>query len=303
MDITADSTRFPMWPTLMTLGNAVCGLGAIGLAARALGEESFELSLYNAGLLIFLGMLFDALDGRVAVWTNQTSEFGKQLDSLCDAITFGVAPAFMMLVFAKQLPLVDTRFFHGIAGLYALCAILRLARYNAEVVSESADKMIFQGLPTPAAASTIAAFAIALPKLSELSSQDGVGQVATAVTSGMFVAVPCLTLVLSYLMVSHVIYPHLTRHLARLSHTRNFYRLVQLTFAVVIILTLHELALPILCTYYVVGSPMLALTRRAARRVRSRQQRTVRLSTRSDDTTGSSNGKDANSESNQPGAI
>ena len=154
-----------------------------------------------------------------------------------------------------------------------------------------------------AAASTIAAFAIALPKLSELSSQDGVGQVATAVTSGMFVAVPCLTLVLSYLMVSHVIYPHLTRHLARLSHTRNFYRLVQLTFAVVIILTLHELALPILCTYYVVGSPMLALTRRAARRVRSRQQRTVRLSTRSDDTTGSSNGKDANSESNQPGAI
>ena len=303
MGISEDSARFPMWPTMMTLGNAVCGLGAIGLAARALGEESFEISLYNAGLLIFLGMLFDALDGRVAVWTKQTSEFGKQLDSLCDAITFGVAPAFMMLVFAKQVSFIDTRFFHGIAGLYALCAVLRLARYNAEVVTETADKMIFEGLPTPAAASTIAAFAIALPKLSELSAQPDVGQFASAVAAGVLVAVPCLTLVLSYLMVSHVIYPHLTRHLARLSQTRNFYRLVQLTFAIVIILTLHELALPILCTYYVVGSPMLALTKRAARRVRSRQQRAVRLRQRAENEAGSKNGKDASSQPNQPGAI
>ena len=76
-------------PTALTLGNALCGLGAISLASSALNQEAFEANLSNAGLLIFLGMLFDMLDGRVAVWTKQTSEFGKQLDSggICTSAT------------------------------------------------------------------------------------------------------------------------------------------------------------------------------------------------------------------------
>ena len=58
--------------------------------------------LFIAALLIFLGMVFDMLDGSAARWANQTSEFGSQLDSLCDAITFGVAPAFLMLQFSHS---------------------------------------------------------------------------------------------------------------------------------------------------------------------------------------------------------
>ena len=269
-----DSTRFPVLPTLLTLGNALCGLGAISLASQALGEESFELNLYNAGLLIFLGMLFDMLDGRVAVWTKQTSEFGGQLDSLSDAITFGVAPAFMMLVFSRQLTYVDARFFNGIAALFTLCAILRLARYNVEK-SDDSSSAIFHGLPTPAAAGLIAAFAISLPKIAEIESTPSLSILGSTLNSMVFITIPIWTIVVSYLMVSRVRYPHVTKQLIRTSRnspTHSFYRLVQITFAIVIILTLHELALPILFMYYIVGSPMLAITRRATARIRSNSQ-------------------------------
>jgi CDP-diacylglycerol--serine O-phosphatidyltransferase len=266
-----ETTRFPVLPTLLTLGNALCGLGAISLASRALNQEAFEANLSNAGLLIFLGMLFDMLDGRVAVWTKQTSEFGKQLDSLCDAITFGVAPAFMMVVFARQLP-IDTRFINGIAAIFTLCAILRLARYNVEADDDSSS-VIFRGLPTPAAAGLIAAFAIALPKIAEMQEIDSLNVLAMTISNTVFIIVPIWTLALSYLMVSQVRYPHVTKQLiqiSRLSPAHSFYRLVQITFSIVIILVLHELALPILFMYYVVGSPMLAITRRATTRIRSR---------------------------------
>ncbi len=295
-----ESTRFPVLPTLLTLGNALCGLGAISLAAQALGQENFELNLYNAGLLIFLGMLFDMLDGRVAVWTKQTSEFGKQLDSLCDAITFGVAPAFMMLVFSRQLSFVDARFFHGIAGLFTLCAILRLARYNVES-DESASSAVFRGLPTPAAAGLVAAFAIALPKIVEIETEMSFNLPGTTLSHAVFVTIPFWTLAVSYLMVSRIRYPHVTKQLIRASKqspAHSFFRIVQITFAIVIILTLHELALPIIFMYYVVGSPMLAITRRATARIRSRPGEDYSVLTEPQveaDEQAAGNGKDAQS--------
>lgn len=97
---------FALLPTLLTLGNAVCGFGAITILARVgpafdvMAEaDSFDpaTQMVNAAWLIFLAMLFDALDGSAARLTNQTSEFGAMLDSLCDVVSFGVAPAFMML--------------------------------------------------------------------------------------------------------------------------------------------------------------------------------------------------------------
>src|SRR4051794_17117377 len=105
---------FWVLPTLLTLGNAVCGFGAITFAAKV-GPTSLEGTellqpsvggrfgneLFVAAILIFLGMLFDMLDGRAARWAKHTTDFGAQLDSLCDAITFGVAPAFLMLQFVR----------------------------------------------------------------------------------------------------------------------------------------------------------------------------------------------------------
>ncbi len=268
-----DMSRFPIFPTLLTLGNALCGLGAIRLASQALGQESYQLNLYNAGLLIYLGILFDMLDGRVAIWTKQTSEFGKQLDSLCDVITFGVSPVFMMLVFSRQLPMVDPRFFLGIAAIFTLCAILRLARFNVES-SEDTSLVIFHGLPTPAAAGLIAAFAIAMPKVLEIKSTPALEPLGTTLLNVIFLAVPIGTLVISYLMVSRIPYPHVIKQLVqtpKVSSVRSFYLVVQITFAIVIALTLHELALPILFIYYIFGPPMLAVTRRVTARLRLRR--------------------------------
>ena len=88
---------FAVFPTLLTLGNAACGFGAITFAAKVGPDPAGEHDLFLSAVLIFLAMLFDMLDGSVARWAKQTSEFGAQLDSLCDAVSFGVAPAFLML--------------------------------------------------------------------------------------------------------------------------------------------------------------------------------------------------------------
>ena len=78
-------------PTMLTLGNAVCGLASISVAMSVSPNEPDGHALFVAGILIFAGMLFDALDGSAARMTGQESQFGAQLDSLCDAITFGTA--------------------------------------------------------------------------------------------------------------------------------------------------------------------------------------------------------------------
>lgn len=88
---------FAVLPTLLTLCNAACGFGAITIAARVGPEHLGPGDLIFASQLIFLAMLFDMLDGSAARLTNQTSDFGAQLDSLCDAISFGLAPAFILL--------------------------------------------------------------------------------------------------------------------------------------------------------------------------------------------------------------
>ena len=90
-------------PSLFTLGNAVCGFGCITYAAKVGPEGATPNDLYIAALLIFAAMVFDALDGPVARLAKQTSAFGANLDSLADAISFGVAPAFLMLKFSPVL--------------------------------------------------------------------------------------------------------------------------------------------------------------------------------------------------------
>ncbi|NDG64202.1 MAG: hypothetical protein EBY29_12185, partial [Planctomycetes bacterium] len=86
-------------PTLLTLGNLICGFAAIHYASKPIGASNVLgwSTLTIAGTLVFLGMLFDGLDGFAARLTRSASEFGAQLDSMADMVTFGVAPAFMVL--------------------------------------------------------------------------------------------------------------------------------------------------------------------------------------------------------------
>jgi CDP-diacylglycerol---serine O-phosphatidyltransferase len=240
-----------MLPTLFTLGNGVCGLLAIMLITHRPPEADPVKALFWAAILIFLGMVFDFVDGYVARLTRQVSRFGAELDSLCDLITFCVAPMFIVLTFDSLLP---QRLLWGIAVLYAMAGALRLARFNANK-DFRASTDYFVGLPTPAAAGTIASFAIAWPALNQLAEpQLAVRTQALAehLLNASMVFVPAMALVLAWLMTSRIRYPHLARQLAR---RRSFSKFVELIFALVLVIVLHELALPVILCYFVFAFP------------------------------------------------
>lgn len=110
---------------------------------------------YEAAVIaMFIGMIADGLDGRIARLTNTQTEFGAQYDSLSDMVTFGVAPSLLLY----QLTLAQLgKFGWLVAFVYTAAVALRLARFNTQI--ETADKRFFQGLPCPPAAAVIASFA------------------------------------------------------------------------------------------------------------------------------------------------
>ncbi len=154
-----------MLPNLLTLGNAFCGLLALSKAIDALALSGADPALFyhkmeTACWLIFLGMLFDAFDGKVARLTGGTSDFGAQLDSFADALTFGCAPALLAKVLIEhEAPLRDysgnPRLHFLCAAAFALMAILRLVRFNLETSEEASAHRFFKGLPSPAAAGAV----------------------------------------------------------------------------------------------------------------------------------------------------
>ncbi len=139
-------------PNLLTTGCLFSGFYSIVAAI----DRNFAL----AGGAIFIALVFDGFDGRVARWTKTESPFGKEYDSLADMVAFGLAPA--VLVYQWGVVRISEygdewrRFGWVIAFFYALCAALRLARFN--VITSSSDKRFFQGLASPSAAATVAAF-------------------------------------------------------------------------------------------------------------------------------------------------
>jgi CDP-diacylglycerol--serine O-phosphatidyltransferase len=152
-------------PNLFTVGNIFCGFYAISLCM----DSPDALRLYRAAVAIFFGMFFDMFDGRVARLTRTQSEFGVQLDSLADMVSFGAAPAF--LVYRWSLYHAD---FLGLfcAFLFMLAAALRLARFNVLAAHESGPSKHFMGLPSPLAAGTVVAMVMASYPF-ERSDMDG----------------------------------------------------------------------------------------------------------------------------------
>ncbi len=132
-------------PNLFTTGCLFAGYYAVVAAING----QFE----TAAVAIFIAMVLDGLDGRVARLTNTATEFGMQYDSLADMISFGVAPALVIYLWSLQ--------YLGKLGwlasfLYVAGAALRLARFNTQV--DTVDKRFFQGLPSPSAAAMVAGF-------------------------------------------------------------------------------------------------------------------------------------------------
>jgi CDP-diacylglycerol---serine O-phosphatidyltransferase len=138
-------------PNLLTTGCLFSGFYAIVAAI----DGNYE----RAGFAVFLAMIFDTLDGRVARMTSTESAFGKEYDSLADMVSFGLAPAIVAYQWG-----VARLFEYGsvwgrlgwlAAFFYAVCAALRLARFNSRT---GADKRWFEGLPSPSAAAIVSGF-------------------------------------------------------------------------------------------------------------------------------------------------
>jgi CDP-diacylglycerol---serine O-phosphatidyltransferase len=164
MDETPDSRpvapekRAPLRRGIFLLPNILttCCLGSGFFAIVSAINGDFS----RAGAAVFVAMLFDGLDGRVARWTGTESQFGKEFDSLADMVAFGLAPALLAYQWgAARLTEYGQQWgrFGWLASFfYALCAALRLARFNTR--SGGADKRFFEGLPSPSAAALVAAF-------------------------------------------------------------------------------------------------------------------------------------------------
>ncbi len=237
-------------PSLATLGNLSCGLGAIYLcllhsqafAMKVAAQPPFQLKngtptsfAAAAAFLLILAMCFDGIDGRLARLARKTSEFGAQLDSLADVVSFGVAPAFMVLCIAQPATFVDIStlsFFDRaywraewvMAAVYVCCAALRLARFNVENEEDESAHMRFRGLPTPGAAGAIIGLVI--------FHQGLLPEMAPALTTWLGRLMPAYALVLGLLMVSPFKYPHVVN--AVLRSRRPFWQVVMLSMLVLI---------------------------------------------------------------------
>ncbi len=173
-------------PNAFTVSSIFCGFYAITLC---MGDAE-PGDLYRAAIAIFFGMFFDMFDGRVARLTKTQSEFGMQLDSLADQVSFGAAPG--VLLWRWCLYELD---FIGlfVAFLYVACGALRLARFNVLASREPGSSKYFVGLPIPLAAGTVVAMVMASYPFGE-PKYGGPPAVAT------------VALVLAGLMVSNVRY-------------------------------------------------------------------------------------------------
>ena len=151
---TRGSKTVYILPNLFTTASLFCGFYAILAAIDGSGRFTF------AAILIFVAMIFDGCDGRVARLTRTESEFGVQYDSLADLISFGVAPAIVIyqwsLHFAAIEPIYPAKLGWLTAFIYTACTALRLARFNVQV--GVTDKAVFVGLPSPSAAAIVAGF-------------------------------------------------------------------------------------------------------------------------------------------------
>ncbi|PJD90540.1 MAG: CDP-diacylglycerol--serine O-phosphatidyltransferase [Legionella sp.] len=149
---------------------------------------SMKMQYEAAIIAIFVGMIADGLDGRIARLTNTQTSFGAEYDSLSDMVTFGVAPALLLYSWAlHQLGKLGWL----VAFIYAAAVALRLARFNTQL--ETADKRYFQGLSSPPAAATVASF-IWLCQQNEWTNDY------------VLIFVSCLAVILAILMVSNIRY-------------------------------------------------------------------------------------------------
>ncbi len=241
-------------PALITLGNGVCGMTAI--LRIGMGLASHETRHFTtAAWLILAAMIFDALDGFVARLTKTTSGFGAQLDSLCDLLTFGVAPGFLVFAASREILNLSSaweRPVQAVCVLYAMCALIRLARFTVETTADESSHREFAGLPSPAAAGVVASAVLPFRMLPPIA-----GEIITS-------ALPFLALAAGILMVSRIRYAHVINRLLR--GRRPFVTLIEVALVAVLVVIFREFAFFLAFFLYAAVGPLLGVKRRLFRK-------------------------------------
>ncbi len=217
-------------PSLFTMGNILLGFYAVIWAMNP------EHTLYRSAWMIIFAGILDGLDGRIARLTNTESDFGKELDSLADVLTFGAAPAYLAYIWGLR---EFDRLGWLVPLLYLICTATRLARFNVQ--TKVVDSRAFVGLPSPAAAGAIAAILVWMPTLEEAASPQ-------VLRFGMLVAMTLIGL----LMISTFRYPSGKKIDLR---QRLSYRMVLILGILLLVLVYHPRAffLAIAALYTPVG--------------------------------------------------
>jgi CDP-diacylglycerol--serine O-phosphatidyltransferase len=267
-------------PALCTLLNGVSGFASIYYATKGAAGNRID-DLRTAGWLIFVAMIFDMLDGRLARMTRRTSDFGGQLDSLCDVISFGVAPAMLMMqamiagmgdpiygqahdqmhfkAFVPYWPVL-VRVLWGVAAIYLSCAIVRLARFNVENVPDESSHMDFRGLPSPGAAAAVAALVLLLTDLAHYaaggdnSDWKHVWLSGGWLTVSLGVILPLATLAAAFLMVSRFRYPHVINQYLRGKRPLSF--LLKIIIIIIACLVELPITMAVMACLYAVSGPI-----------------------------------------------
>ena len=225
-------------PNLFTVTSIFCGFYALTLCAG----EATPAQLYQAALAVFFAMFFDGFDGRVARLTRTQSQFGVQLDSLADVVSFGVVPALLVYKWALA-PLGFIGMF--VAFGFAACGALRLARFNviAQRTHHGGASEFFVGLPIPFAAFGIVTMMLAHYALSRGGPLGPAAQVPVAV----------VVVILSLLMVSTV--PYRTFKHVRPNRTSILVFLALCTGSVLVATLLHPafILAALFCAYLAMG--------------------------------------------------
>ena len=221
-------------PTIVSIGNLACGFGAIVFIINS------ELSY--AAWLIIVAMIFDGLDGQIARLLKTKVAWGGHLDSFADMITFGLAPAFLiggLDIFNAHIAIWFVCFF------FTLCAVIRLARFEAENNSDNARSKYFTGLPTTLAGGTVASL-ILLD--SYLKTTVGIPIVSKSLPSIMFI--------LSILMVSKVQYIKLIDVLRKKRDPASLLTITGVFFTLLVLFILYPHIMISLgfCVYVIIGN-------------------------------------------------
>ena len=245
-------------PNSLTLCNSLCGFAAILYTLHAheyrlesLISSSSAMQVFNTvAILIFSAMIFDAMDGVAARLLNAASMHGIQMDSLSDMVTFGVAPAVLVVqltqfLYSWQTTSAMAVLLYICGGIYLGGAALRLATYNVAAIDGSKkNPNWFSGMPSPGAAAALCVLIFLMPRWGDF-----------------FKAHPWILSVyaafLGFLMVSKVPYLHAGRFLMTIRHNKKRLFAVILLFVAILIFRLPGLA--VIVTLYVLSGPVIGL--------------------------------------------